>query len=515
VKQVHKRFGVIFLALALASMACRLTSPTPAAWLGTPTAAAREAIETSIARTRDANPIPTDALIFKPTVTSTDSLAQTTPEPQATPTEGEPGPWLVYPGPTSGELHAYDISLGETVTVSLPEPVYQKDLVNGRSPDGKYIVLRAGSPENLDELALYQVDFSTAETTKISPLLSISLQREIVNKEGEDALRVLDVVTRSDGLAWSPDGRFLAFTAALDNESADLYVFDTLNDRIERVNGLFTHNASPFWSPDSNFLISQELGIYAEDEVWRVENVLKLRVPGYDDQNTLYFPERTSQGEVFLGWTNANNFISYSQTADGPEALRQTNVVTLETILIFPGSFDQASFDSLSGWLAFSINQVQSVSSRLMSGIYLVQPGTTDYSLYRAGEFNRITWDSSGMFIATSDQGVFAFSPEGQDVLLAGEADARISPSGHWMVAWGDGESGDEGMRLYQPPNNRALQTLFEEPVTTAVWQPDSKGLFLFSAYGLYQLVFPGLNPEEIASGFSEQGEIEMIWIEE
>jgi Tol biopolymer transport system component len=76
-------------------------------------------------------------------------------------------------------------------------------------------------------------------------LLSLPLQRQVVNQEGTRAADALEVVTRPDGLAWSPDGRFLAFNAALNNDNSDLYVLDTLNDRIDRANRFLSQNTSP------------------------------------------------------------------------------------------------------------------------------------------------------------------------------------------------------------------------------------------------------------------------------
>ena len=51
--------GLIFL-MAGVSLACRLTSPTPASWSGTPSAEARHATNTAFALTQDAKTIQRD-----------------------------------------------------------------------------------------------------------------------------------------------------------------------------------------------------------------------------------------------------------------------------------------------------------------------------------------------------------------------------------------------------------------------------------------------------------------------
>ena len=511
VKPKTKRFGGLLILVVLVGLACRLTSPTPDSWSGTSTSDDIESIATAIANTRLANPSTAEVILITPLAPGTETPVETTP--QAVKTSTPAGPWLVYSAPGGDELHAYDISLDDTDVINLPEPILSTDLVAGRAPDGGMLIIRAGSVQNVDELALYQIDVTSAQVTKISPLLSLSLQRNIVNQESQRALQTLEAVTRPDGIAWSPNGRFLAFTAALDNDSSDLYVFDTLNQRIERVNGLFTHNTSPFWSPDSNWLISQEIAFQSQSESWRVENVLKLHVPGYDDQNTLYLPEPESKEEVFLGWVNSKNFISYSLTASGPSSLRETHIESLQSTIIFPGQFTQAAFDFDSSSLAFILDEAHAALSGLTAGVYLLQSGTTDYNLFRAGGWHQLTWEAGGSFIAASSQGVLAFSSDGEEMFLPGEGGACFSPGGNWLVAWGDGELTNAGVRLYQPPSSRPLQILTDTLTNTCLWQADSKGFFLFGEGSLYRFIFPGLEQQLIENGFSDQKELELIWL--
>ena len=510
-KEKIRSAGYIAL-LILAGISCRLTSPTPAAWSGTPTEDVLTGTNAGLALTSRPTFDQTEERILTPWPTSTEEsdVLQNTP----TPIDEGSGPWLIYPAPSSEGIHAYHLGLDTIVEIDLPAPVYWGILNQGFSPDERTLVIRAGSIQNLDELALYQIDLPAFEIKKISPLLSVSLQRKIVNDESARALETLDVITQPGGLAWSPDGRYLAFTAALNNESSDLYVFDHLNDRIDRVNGLFTQNATPFWAPGSNWLVSQEYDRTVSGESWRSVNVTGLRTPGFDSQNTLYLPASASQSEEFVGWINSQNFFSYSLTPDGPAMLRQINIERFRESVIFTGPFDQAAFDPNTSSLAFSVNTEQASSQGMVAGIYLLRPDHANYSLYRAGDWKRLSWDPGGMFIAESTQGVLVFNAEGEDIFLLGESNARLSPHGNWMIAWGTGDDSTAGARLYQPPSSRALQTLVDVPINAALWQPDSKGFFLYGDGHLYHLIFPGLNPKEIAGEFLEEGTLEMIWVE-
>lgn len=497
--------------LLTSSLACQLTSPRPASWAGTPTAAAW-ATEIAITQAAIAG---AGEFVFTPTVPTPTQAVSPTPTPTPTPISEGSGPWLVYPAPGGGGLHAYDLSAERIRAIHLPDPLISADLVRGRSPNGHTLIVRAGSELNTDELALYQIDLPSFEVSKITPLLSLTVQRMIATDQNTRALDTLAVVTRPDGLAWSPDGRFLAFNAALHNETSDLYVLDTLNERIDRLNGLFTQNASPFWSPGSDWLISQELNHGQQALGWRSELVSGLRVPSFDNQNTLYLPLTRSREEVFVGWLNPTTFVSYSLTDEGPQTLRQLNLdVNAQENLIFAGAFQQVAYDPASGVLAYSLTYDIAISQGLTGGIYRVLPDSPVHSLQSAGNWDRLAYDPGGMFLASGAQGVTLLTPDGDSLLLPEEGAASLSPNGNWLVGFGDGEPSSPGARLYQAGSSNPLQTLIETPVEALFWQPDSTGFFILSEGVLYHLEFPGLKPSEIASGFTPSADLALTWVE-
>lgn len=507
-KKINVRSLFIVMISLLVSLGCQLTSPTPASWVGTPTAQARIATNAAIRLTQES--LVDEEIILIPTP----EPEPTRIAPTITPIINADGPWLVYPAPDGDGIHAYDVDSHDVLEILLPEPIYTSDLPLGLSPDGLQLAIRAGSPENFDELALYLIDLPSVEPVKISPLLSLELQRKIVNQEGARALETLKAVTRKDGLAWSPDGRFLAFNAALDNDSSDLYIWDTLNQRIERLNGLYTQNASPFWSPTSSWLITQELGNYNQEVGWRPENVTGLQVPGYDDQNSLYIPYPKSIGEVFVGWLTPQDFVSYSDTTEGFSSLQQTNVDTLEKILIFDGNFDGVAFDPETLSIAMIIDEKQATAKNMEAGVYLLRPETAYFVLIRAGDWRNLSSEFGGQFVVSGFQGAYAFNSNGEGILLAGEKNILLSPGENWMLAWGDGGLSQKGLRLYQPDSELALQTVIESLIQNVVWAPDSQSFFALSDGVFYRLAFPGLSPQEIEDGFPLQVPIDFIWVE-
>ncbi len=503
--------GLSVAVLILSGLACQLTSPRPASWAGTPTAEARAMTATMFALTQEQvrNEEPTPAPTFTP-----EPLVTIAPTSTPTPIGESEGPWLVYPAPSGDAILAYDVNTGVTLSIDLPEPIFTEDLVRGLAPDGRTLVIRAGSPLHTDELALYQIDLPSTEATVLTPLLSLPIQRKIVNQQGTRVFEVLEAVTRPEGLAWSPNGMFLAFNAALHNESSDLYVIDRLNDRIIRLSGLYSQNASPAWSPNSNWLVTQELNFLSPDEIWRSEQVTGIRVPNFDGNSTLYLPPPASWDEKFLGWINAQIFASYSLTEDGPSLLRQVNVENRSVSMVFNGSFDKIAFDPVSRSLAMILNYEKAISQEMDGGIYLIRPDRGSMDLLRAGDWRELSWEPGGWFVATGNQGAFIFRPEDEGILLPGARQAHLSPNGNWLIAWGDDTYGVPGARLYQPATNNPLQTLMTTPVERVLWQSDSRGFFILSEGTLSHFVFPALRPEEIIGGFVNGHEISFAWIE-
>lgn len=505
-----KRVRVFAILICLLSgLACTLTSPTPASWSGTPTAQALAKTETVSAQT---------ARAFFGTEPAEEILTEAPPERAPTPTPSpQPavdGPWLIFPHPSGIGLQAYDVEAQALLDIPLPQPIIATDLVGGLSPSGSRLVIRAGSPQNLDELALYLVEFPDLTVTPITPLLSLKLQRQIVNEESSRAVETLAAVTREDGLSWSPDGRFLAFSAALDNPSSDLYLYDTWSQRVRRLNGLYTHNGLPFWSPGSNWLVSHEFEYRSADQSWKTVNFTAIQVPNYDDQNTLYLPMASSQREELLGWVNAQSFFCFSQTTSGPQRIREVNVDSVKYFIRFDGPFVQAAFNPQTKYLAMILDQSLPQASGNTPGIYGLRPGDTAPQLVRAGDFSRVAWQPGGMFLAGGSSGVFGFDPESTSFFLSEEQHASLSPSGSWLIAWGAGPGNAQGARLYQPPVNAPLQTLLASPVETVLWRPDSKGFFLQSGGALFAFAFPSLNPEEIVSGFSGDVPGIFVWMD-
>jgi tricorn protease len=54
--------------------------------------------------------------------------------------------------------------------------------------------------------------------------------------------------------AWSPDGRWLAYTKILPNDFGSIFLYDTQTEKTHQVTGTYTDDGSPAWDPDGRYL---------------------------------------------------------------------------------------------------------------------------------------------------------------------------------------------------------------------------------------------------------------------
>ena len=194
--------------------------------------------------------------------------------------------------------------------------------------------------------------------------------------------------------------------------------------------------------------------------------------------------------------------------------LRQVNVDTLVVNRIIPDSFGQAAIGPGTMAYAYTLDDEAAAVKGQVAGVYLVKAESASPELIRSGVWTTLIWDPGGLFIASGMQGLVAFTPDSQNIFLPGESMARISPSGNWIVAWGDEESANTGARLYQSPSGTRLQVLTDMKVESVFWQPDSKAFFMLAEGSIYRLAFPDLRLDKIATGFTDDQSLVLSWVD-
>jgi hypothetical protein len=502
---------VIFI-LVLASLACDLSNPTPVVWSLTPTALAQAASATAYAATQAADFQPL------PTFTPIPSVAPPTPTvPAASLTTT--GPWLVYPTNAGQALVARNSDGSGTTRVDIPPLLDTTDLTTGLSPKGGLVAFRTGLPSQPAETALYLLSLPQARLERITPLFSESEQALIQGGQDPRAADAAAGVVQPDALAWSPDGRYLAFIAALERNAADLYLYDTQARKISRMTFGSNMSASPFWSPNSQSVFTQEVVSFNAGAAGAAAAAWKLGDVWLTDVQTglsakIYTPPPESAGEVFVGWETDTGLLTYSRTSAGGASLRLINLAPFKITTLLSGPFDELAIDPGTKTIAFTRNKAGTGSQPLGTGLYLLAPDSLDPRLVQAGEWQGLKWsDNGGAFLASGPQGAVSVTPDGTPALITGETQLSPSPGGKWLACWEDSTSAFKpGLRLYRT-GGVLVQEVVSDPVQELAWQPDAMGFFFIAGNHLDLAAFPSLQAITLDPDIRPGAAPVLVWV--
>lgn len=464
------------LALALAGLACAIVNPTPISWALTSTP---RPSPTGAAPAPD-KPTPGDEIPAAPSLPTSIPTVIRTPErtrPAGSPTQtSRASSWLVYARSGESQLVIRYLEGGAEKMVDLPGPLLEgADLGRGTNPAGNLLAVRAG-----EELLL--LDAASATLEAISPLLSAELQQAV--QDGDQAAGLTARAAEDPrGLAWSPDGRFLAYIAAADGPSTDLYVYDTQSGRSKRLSRGSNQAASPFWTPDGKWIINLELRSTGDGfqpaAAWETS-------PTLDDTRRLYTPPSGSLGEVFLGWTASGSLLACSQNETGFYNLRELPLSARWVEPLYTQPFAAAAADPLDRLLVFIQDDRTGPPAGLPPGVYSLPMRTSQVEAIQEGVWQDVRWNASAKaFTISGSRNALVYRPGQATLEISGANDVEISPDGLWLAGLGTG-----GARLYQADGAR-LQEWLPGPVWQAEWLDDSSGLFLLGEAGLYLVRFP------------------------
>jgi hypothetical protein len=502
----RRRVGLLAVGLLLlAQLACSLANPTPYVWVLTPTALAKAATSTALAQTRAAGNLPL------PTFTPTPSVVPLTPTP--TETNLIPlGPWLVYLSDNGKSLVAINPDGSGMTRLPLPSLLQASDLVDGINPKGGMLALRTGNPSDFSGLELILVHLPSGQIEKISPLLSSTLQTLVTGGLGGDRpLLAARAVSERGAIRWSPSGRYLAFIGAIDGDSSDLYIYDTREHLITRLTSGSNQAATPFWSLDNQWLITQEFSGYAPTRGWLLTTVWAASANSLQ-MVRLYDPPADSTAEVFVGWLGSEQLLCYSSSLQGSITLRRVDIARSVAVTILPGPFSELAFEPESRTVALvSTGGARTV---LPSGLYLLPDNTQDPILVETGNWHGLSWSPQNhLFVASGPMGVLRLGLNGSQSVLRNEASASLSPSGSWLTAWGSAPDDPRpGVRLYKP-TGELLQTITSDSVQDLAWQPNSNGFFYLAGTRLFRVDFPRLQPVLVDENIQPGQKSGLTWI--
>lgn len=352
-------------------------------------------------------------------------------------------------------------------------------------------------------------------TPLFSPEMQQALQATISTGERNAAVEAgIAVVENSDTLAWSPDGRYLAFIAAIDGPSSDVYSYDRDTGQINRLTDGLNQAARLFWSPDSQWIIHEEVESFGTGAGWNVKAVWAAAPDG--SGNRKLYDTEFSGDEVFVDWASPDTFLVYSWTPIGLQNVRLVKLDTGEAQRIGPEFPVQAlAFDPESQAQLTVVDDYTARERNLQGGLYLASPASSQPQRIAPGNWYDVRWlPQAQMFLAKGESGVISVALDGTTKELSGEGALPIdSPDGAWLIATGDGNfTSPIGLRLYTT-DGELKRAITQEAVTYATWSPDSSGVFYASNGKLYYVAIPNGEPQSIEENLASTTSGSLGWV--
>ena len=475
--------------------------------------------------------LPTSTLPPAPTVvpaTATDmpvAVPTDTPRPTQAPVAAAnaAAPRLIVPSAEGLQLFEADgtrsqlfgdaqLSIGHSLSAGIAPHYGLVAFVGGDNP-------MTPDREGSGPLTLFLLDTRTATVKPISPLFSPDIVKALdaATQSGDrnDAVEAgIAVAEMSDTLAWSPDGRYLAFIAALDGPSSDVYSYDRETGQINRLTDGPNQAARLFWSPDNQWIIHEEIESFGTGAGYNVKAVWAA-APDNSGNRKLYDVDYSGD-EVFVDWVSPESFLVYSWSAIGLQNARQFNLTTGEAQRLGPEFPVQAyAVDPKSLTQLYVIDDYTAQQNGLTGGLYLDTPAAPPQRV-ATGNWYNVQWrPHAGLFFAQGAEGVVSVSRDGAAQPYAAESVALPidSPDGAWLLAWGDGNySGPIGLRLYSA-DGELKRTIASDSVTYATWSPASDGVFYLSEGNLYYVAISNGEPQLVAENLATAEAGSLGWI--
>lgn len=217
------------------------------------------------------------------------------------------------------------------------------DLNEGLSPDKKSFAYSTGFGGASVNPMLVILDLVNQTTLLQLELTGPSTQLSPENTHGDPAFEVIGALQFSDSLAWSPDGSRLAFVAARDGDSADVYLFNRSDNSVVRLTEEAGHAAALHWSPDGLLLQYISVNSFGTGAGFSMEGLWVYDFQGNQIQRLEMLE---SSGENFLVWTDTSHFLitSWSPICESYN-LRLVDAASFYNQVIVDGCFTGIAYD--------------------------------------------------------------------------------------------------------------------------------------------------------------------------
>lgn len=500
-----KSLIVIGLGICLALIGCSSNPEPDAATSASSTPLAQ--IEPSATLHVDpvtASPVPPTGTSTNTAVPSVTISPTAPPVPTSAVSLTPEGPWLLF---STGHLYAVNDD-GSGLTQLLPEYISFYAVQPGRSlEEGVTVAAITRTGYDSPDLTLKLLRLPEGEVETITLLLL---------DDGSEAAETLGYelspLARLGGLAWSPDGRTLAFVGAMDGDSVDVYAYDIITGQITRLTDgpLQAYNLS--WSPDGQYVIHDATDTSMCMNCPYAKAMFAARADGLGSVPLFSLPDGSYGGIQIHDWLTTKKLLVSSQyyTYDNETHGSIAQVVDLETGETTP---------ILSGpYVAMAYSPT--------GGVWLLQPADDESGLilYSYGKEQELTFETildiwwseryDTFFAETAEKQLFAIDHLGEVTeLLAPLVEdwsrpsahgVKVSPDGVWWAwqtyRWNElpflwvGRAMVEPIWIELPGEDDSM-------IGPIIWSPDGQRLFFADdREGLWYADQPDFEPVRVFS---------------
>jgi len=426
------------------------------------------------------------------------------------------GPWLLVEAEDGMYAVNSDGSGLSYLTVELPLVI--QDLEKSvASQGGRVALVTSTDPLRMANLTLKLLSLQSGKFETITPLTSVETEPGQNAEPGDPAFEVARAISGLHNLAWSPDGRQLAFMGAMNGPSSDLYVYSLDSGEILQLTDGPSQGIRPTWSPDGAYIVHAGVGSLGTGAGFNMQGIWAAK-PDDSDVITLYPIPEGSGDENFLGWVSQSQFLVYTwSVVCGPKNLRIYDLTTGKTEVLWENFFGDAILSPETGTVLLSIDEwMADCNPGGYEATFLLQPGqATPLQVLDLGTFAMDWYPSAGVFLVKSEAKMFAIWPEGEVRRLVdapGTELPAVSPDGR---TWAFSESTQGGAAgLWLGGFGDETDRISTESSRHATWSPGGEGLFFFGDTGLYFASEPNFEPILIGPGLRviQTGPTTWVW---
>jgi WD40 repeat protein len=449
---------------------------------------------------------------FSPTQTDAPPAEAFIPSPTVSEAQGLQAevPWLIIS--TDDALWAANMD-GSNLVKLTDKTTSEIDLQRAVSSTAHKIAVLTTVQDAYHMLSLLIISLPEGNVIQRINLTTPDTEPSLDASPGESSLEAMRAVAEQPSFTWSPDGRRLAFTAALDSPNADIYVYDLQSQEIRKVSDDEGQDYLPTWSPDGKsilFLEAEGFGTgagFAMSGIW---------LAAADGSSTRKLATPTSSGEQLIGWRDDETVVLTSWSpAFGPSQLRLYNIRTQKQTILVDGAVSGAAvasgIEADSGAVLYGTE----------NGLFVLPPAATapqklsDELVSSYGYPAAIRWQEDGrIFIVHFEDGVIAtYMADGSQ-----RTDPPFNLSGGTLdvssfgLIWGWTNKGAENEGAWISGPGMTDAQVWSGPASNPMWNVDNDLLF-FVGQDLYKATFNSYYSDATMVGSLTGNVRDMAWM--